>query len=107
MKLCAMKMKCQEISDLKLTFFEIFKFKFTRFDTLKKNFGIDQNFDIDKKTPSSTSKKVKVTKNVIGFFFRKWNLTFRFTSGAKNLPNDPVFSNWVNFIKKMSIIKCS
>ena len=36
-------------------------------------------------------------KNVRDFKFRKWNLVFRFLSGIKFLPIDPVFSSWINF----------
>ena len=60
-----------------------------------------------RQTPLSNSKNIKVTKNVIDLYFRKWNLIFRFRSGIKLLPFDPVFSNWVNLIIKMSIINCS
>ena len=52
------------------------------------------------------SKSVKVTKNGIDFSFRKWKLIIRFPSEIKVLPIDPVFSNWVNFIK-MSMTNCS
>ena len=51
----------------------------------------------------SNSKSVKVTKNVIDFKLRKWNLIFRFPNRIKIIPIDSVFSNWVNFIKQMSI----
>ena len=32
---------------------------------------------------------------------------FRFPSEQNNLPIDPVFSNWVDFIEKVLIINCS
>ena len=41
----------------------------------------------------SNSKSVKVTKNGIGFLFRKWNLIFRFLSEIKILLIDPDCSN--------------
>ena len=50
----------------------------------------------------SNSKIVKVTKN--DFQFRKWKLVIRFPGEIKILPIDPVFSNWVKFKKKVSII---
>ena len=39
--------------------------------------------------------------------FRKWILIFRFSSGIKNLPIDPVFVDWVKLIKDESILNCS
>ena len=35
------------------------------------------------------------------------SVLFKFSSFPKILPIDPVFSNWVGFIKKVSIINCS
>ena len=40
-------------------------------------------------------------------YFGKWKLMIRVNSEIKVLPIDPVFSNWVNFNKKLSIINCS
>ena len=44
---------------------------------------------------------------MIDFLFRKRKLIIRFSSEIKVLPIDPVFSIWVNFNKKVSIINCS
>ena len=74
----------------------VVSFKFSAFPLLK-----------GRQTPLSNSKSVKVTKNVIHFWFRKWKLIIRFHGEIKVLRIDPVFSNWVNFSLKMSIINCS
>ena len=60
-----------------------------------------------RQTPLSNSKSVKVTKNVIKLEFLKWNLKFRSPSKIKIFLLDPVFSNWINFIKKVPVINCS
>ena len=60
-----------------------------------------------RQTPLSNSKSVKVAKNVIDFYFQKWNSIIRFSNEIKFLPIDPGFSNRVNFAKKVLIISCS
>ena len=72
-----------------------FFFKFSAFLLLK-----------GRQTPLSNSKIVKVTKSVIYFQVWKWKLIIIYPSEIKVLPIDPVFSNWVNFYKKVSIINC-
>ena len=67
-------------------------FKFSAFQFLK-----------GRQTPLEQQK----SKNVIDFLFRKWNLIIRFPSELQYLRIDPVFSNWVNFMKKLSIINYS
>ena len=56
----------------------------------------------ERQAPLSNSKSVKVTK-----IFQKWKIIIRFPSEIKVLPFDPVFSNWVDFNKKVSIIDWS
>ena len=58
-------------------------------------------------SPPLACKIIKAPKNVIDYQFRKWNLIIRFRSKIKVLPLDSVFSNWVNFNEKRSIIYCS
>ena len=57
-----------------------FLFKFSPFPLLK-----------GRQTLLLNSKRVKVTKNVIGFYFRKWKLIIRLPSEIKVLLIDPVF----------------
>ena len=57
-------------------------FKFNEFPSLR-----------ERQTPLSNNKSLKVTKNVIDFYFRMWNLIIRFPSEIKFLHIDPVFSN--------------
>ena len=52
------------------------------------------------------SKGMQAMKNVIDFFFRKWNFLFRFSSEIKNIAIDPVFSNCVVSMKKVLIKNC-
>ena len=68
-----------------------------------------QSLSYIKRKANSTieQQNIKVTKNVIDFQFRKWKLIIRFPSEIKVLRIDPVFSNWVNFNKKVPIINCS
>ena len=68
-----------------------------------------QSLSYIKRKANSTieQQNIKVTKNVIDFHFRKSKLIIRFPSEIKVLRIDPVFSNWVNFNKKVSIINCS
>ena len=57
-------------------------------------------------TPLSNSKSVKVTKNVIDFV-SKVEFSFQI-SALNNIFNiDPFFSNWVNFVIKVSMRKSS
>ena len=58
-------------------------------------------------SPPLACKIIKAPKNVIDYQFRKWNLIIRFRSKIKVLPLDSVFSNWVNFNEKRSIVYCS
>ena len=44
-----------------------------------------------RQTPLSNSKNVNVAENAIDFYFRKWNLIFRFTWYIKNLPTNTDF----------------
>ena len=56
--------------------------------------------------PLPNSKSIKVTKILIDFQLRKWNLIFGFPSQIGNFLIDRVFSYCNNFIKKVSIINC-
>ena len=53
------------------------------------------------------SKSVKVTKNVINFWFRKWNLIFRFLSETKQFFLIQFFLIWVIFYQKKPILTLS
>ena len=54
-----------------------------------------------------SSESVKVAKQMIVIWFRKWLQIIRFPSEIKNLPIEPVISNWFKFIKKAPIINDS
>ena len=69
--------------------FWFYKVQFLSFLKMKANSTIEKQ-------------KCKGHKNVIHFKFRKQNLIFRFSSESKSLPSDPVFSNWVNSIAKIT-----
>ena len=55
-------------------------------------------------TPLSNSNSIDVSKNVIAIYFQKWILIFRFCSGLKSLPLEPVFRAYPVFYGNCKIL---
>ena len=74
----------------------MFFFKFSAFPFLKGS----QN-------PLSNSKKFKGHDKLYRLLISKMENNYQISHEIKVLPIDPVFPDWVNFNKKVSIINCS